>query len=469
MLSVLEVDDVDEADRRRQLRRVRAERGGLHAGHQRAPAGGPRHRHRHHLRQRAHDRRGDPAAVRWHQAHRERLPGGGCPRHRAVQPGEDRCTSTTRARSNGRRSTTGRTCDERRPHHLDHRHRLVAWRATTTRSPRCCRATSTSSRSAPRARSCGTSRAVATSTSGRASPSPTPGIVTRTWWRPSTPRSTRCSTPRSSSSTSRTSGPARRSPGWPPSSTDPKVFLCNSGAEAVDGRHQAGSRTTGRPGIIGFRRAFHGRTMGATTPHHRQGRLPGGIRPAAARRPRRPLLRADDGAATRRWRRSTGSSSTRRRPTVAAMIVEPVLGEGGYIVPPVEWLRGLRQRCDRARDPARVRRGADRLRAHRPAVRGRDLRRGARRRCSSPRASRRGCRWPGSSPVPSSWIAGPTARTARPSAATPSRAPPRSRPSRCSSREGLYERAVTRRVIGRGTYLRGLRSPTVVRSVAWAP
>ena len=28
------------------------------------------------------------------------------------------------------------------------------------------------------------------------------------------------------------------------------------------------------------------------------------------------------------------------------MIVEPVLGEGGYVVPPVEWLQGLRERCD---------------------------------------------------------------------------------------------------------------------------
>ena len=33
-------------------------------------------------------------------------------------------------------------------------------------------------------------------------------------------------------------------------------------------------------------------------------------------------------------------------PTVAAMVVEPVLGEGGYIVPPVAWLEGLRDRCD---------------------------------------------------------------------------------------------------------------------------
>ena len=48
------------------------------------------HRHRHRLRQRPDDRRRDPAAVRRHQAHRQRLPRGRHPGHRAVQPGEDR-------------------------------------------------------------------------------------------------------------------------------------------------------------------------------------------------------------------------------------------------------------------------------------------------------------------------------------------------------------------------------------------
>ena len=48
------------------------------------------HRHRHRLRQRADDRRRDPAAVRRHEAHRQRLPRGGHPRHRAVQPDQDR-------------------------------------------------------------------------------------------------------------------------------------------------------------------------------------------------------------------------------------------------------------------------------------------------------------------------------------------------------------------------------------------
>src|SRR5207249_4036580 len=34
-------------------------------------------------------------------------------------------------------------------------------------------------------------------------------------------------------------------------------------------------------------------------------------------------------------------------PNIGAMIVEPVLGEGGYVVPPAGWLAGLRERCDR--------------------------------------------------------------------------------------------------------------------------
>src|SRR3546814_3064108 len=45
----------------------------------------------------------------------------------------------------------------------------------------------------------------------------------------------------------------------------PQVFFCNSGAEAVDGAIKLARRTTGRPGIVAFRRGFHGRTMGATS------------------------------------------------------------------------------------------------------------------------------------------------------------------------------------------------------------
>ncbi|MGI8631113.1 MAG: aminotransferase class III-fold pyridoxal phosphate-dependent enzyme, partial [Solirubrobacterales bacterium] len=46
---------------------------------------------------------------------------------------------------------------------------------------------------------------------------------------------------------------------------EPQVFLCNSGSEAVDGAVKLARKVTGRPGVIAFRRAFHGRTIGATS------------------------------------------------------------------------------------------------------------------------------------------------------------------------------------------------------------
>jgi 4-aminobutyrate aminotransferase len=125
---------------------------------------------------------------------------------------------------------------------------------------------------------------------------------------------------------------------------EPQVFFCNSGAEAVDGSIKLARRITGRPGIIAFRGGFHGRTMGGTSlttskVKYRQGYEP--LLPAVAIAPyatgtaEAALAGLDELLATQ-----MGGSS------VAAMIVEPVLGEGGYIVPPVAWLAGLRERCD---------------------------------------------------------------------------------------------------------------------------
>jgi 4-aminobutyrate aminotransferase len=121
----------------------------------------------------------------------------------------------------------------------------------------------------------------------------------------------------------------------------PKVFLCNTGAEAVDGAIKLARRSTGRPGIIAFRRAFHGRTMGATSlttakPSYQDGYAP--LLPSVHIAPYGDVDPALDGLD-----RLLADASP---DTIAAMIVEPVLGEGGYVVPPVEWLRGLRERCD---------------------------------------------------------------------------------------------------------------------------
>jgi 4-aminobutyrate aminotransferase len=125
---------------------------------------------------------------------------------------------------------------------------------------------------------------------------------------------------------------------------EPQVFFCNSGAEAVDGSIKLARRVTGRPGIISFRGGFHGRTIGGTSltttkTIYRESYDPllPGVRVA-------PYGNDDDALRVLDLILSSEAPAA----DVAAMIVEPVLGEGGYIVPPVEWLQGLRERCDRS-------------------------------------------------------------------------------------------------------------------------
>jgi 4-aminobutyrate aminotransferase len=109
---------------------------------------------------------------------------------------------------------------------------------------------------------------------------------------------------------------------------DAQVFFCNSGAEAVDGALKLARRVTGRSGVIAFQRAFHGRTLGATSlttakPIYQEGYA--------------PLL---PGVRTVAWGTVPDDASD-----VGCVIVEPVLGEGGYVVPDPAWLRALRTWC----------------------------------------------------------------------------------------------------------------------------
>jgi 4-aminobutyrate aminotransferase len=122
----------------------------------------------------------------------------------------------------------------------------------------------------------------------------------------------------------------------------PQVFFCNSGAEAVDGSLKLARKVTGRPGVIAFRRAFHGRTLAATSLTTAKGKYRAGYEPLLPSVYVAPygdvpgaLETLDDLLANEAVASNIG-----------AMIVEPVLGEGGYVVPPVEWLQGLRERCD---------------------------------------------------------------------------------------------------------------------------
>jgi len=133
---------------------------------------------------------------------------------------------------------------------------------------------------------------------------------------------------------------------------DPRVFFCNTGAEAVDGAIKMARKVTGRPGIVAFRGGFHGRTIGATSLTTAKGKYREGYEPLMGGVTIAPYaypLRAGGAeAATDAALRALDELLTLQAPpsTVAAMVVEPVLGEGGYVPAPVAWLQGLRQRCD---------------------------------------------------------------------------------------------------------------------------
>lgn len=117
----------------------------------------------------------------------------------------------------------------------------------------------------------------------------------------------------------------------------PQVFFSNSGAEAVDGSLKLARRVTGKPGVICFRGAFHGRTLAATSLTTAKAKYRAGYE---------PLLPSVHVAP---YGGPVGDVLERQAPpeNVGAMIVEPVLGEGGYVPARREWLAELREVCDR--------------------------------------------------------------------------------------------------------------------------
>jgi 4-aminobutyrate aminotransferase len=130
-------------------------------------------------------------------------------------------------------------------------------------------------------------------------------------------------------------------------------FFSNSGAEAVEGAVKLARHATGRPNIIVFQGSFHGRTaltMALTTSKtiYRVGYqpLPAGVFVAPYPYVYRYGWSADE-AVDFCLREVEFLLETQTAPSeTAAVLVEPVLGEGGYVVPPPGFLRGLRRICD---------------------------------------------------------------------------------------------------------------------------
>ncbi len=140
-----------------------------------------------------------------------------------------------------------------------------------------------------------------------------------------------------------------------PISGPTKVFFGNSGAEAVEAALKLARWYTKRPRFIAFYRAFHGRTFGALSltaskSIQRQGFAPlvPGVSHAFYPNPyRNPFPGEDPGLAALDYIENHLFKTTTPPEEVAAIIVEPIQGEGGYIVPPDNFLPGLRELADK--------------------------------------------------------------------------------------------------------------------------
>jgi len=127
-----------------------------------------------------------------------------------------------------------------------------------------------------------------------------------------------------------------------------RAAFFNSGAEAVENAVKFARIHTGRPALVCFDGAFHGRTLLALSltskPHPYKAGL-GPFAPEVYRVPFPDPYRGPDAAAALAELRR--AFRTRVAPEeVAAVVFEPVQGESGFIVPPAEFVSGLREICD---------------------------------------------------------------------------------------------------------------------------
>lgn len=128
-----------------------------------------------------------------------------------------------------------------------------------------------------------------------------------------------------------------------------RVFLSNSGTEAIEGAIKLARYHTRRPALIAFQGSFHGRTYGAmslTSSKARQHKHFGPLLPEVYHVPYANPYRMTDpiGESLDALHDLFGRHVD---PTdVAGIFVEPVQGEGGYVMPPMGFLRALREVCD---------------------------------------------------------------------------------------------------------------------------
>jgi len=136
-----------------------------------------------------------------------------------------------------------------------------------------------------------------------------------------------------------------------PGPTEKRVFFGNSGAEAIEAALKLARYHTKRPRVLAFLGAFHGRTMGALSLTaskviHERGFSP--LVPGITHIPYAYCYRCpfhleypECGVACVEWIREDLFKRSIPPEEVAAIFVEPIQGEGGYIVPPLEFHQKL--------------------------------------------------------------------------------------------------------------------------------
>jgi acetylornithine/N-succinyldiaminopimelate aminotransferase len=113
-----------------------------------------------------------------------------------------------------------------------------------------------------------------------------------------------------------------------------KAFFCNSGAEATDGALKLARVRTGKKKFVAFTHGFHGRTVGSLAVTHKP----------AIREPFEPLGLIKTFV---EWGDVDGLKKVVDNDT-AGVIVEPIQGEAGVIIPPDSFMEGIREACDRS-------------------------------------------------------------------------------------------------------------------------
>ena len=113
------------------------------------------------------------------------------------------------------------------------------------------------------------------------------------------------------------------------------VFVCNSGTEAMEGAMKVARVATGKPGFVCAEAAFHGKTLGALSLMGKpQFREP--VEPLIGPIHRVPFGEADEVEAVLRYHADE----------IAAVVMEPIQGEAGAVVPPDDFWPRLREMCD---------------------------------------------------------------------------------------------------------------------------